>query len=115
LGVNPTDRIRYLLDENVPLAVADALRRRKIEVLTAGDAGLRGAPDTEYLELSFTGGRVLVTHDSDFVRMHRAGQPHAGIVYGEQGTRTIGQIVSVLITIHDILEPREMVGRLEFL
>jgi hypothetical protein len=84
-------------------------------VQTAGDAMLRGAPDTVYLERSLAAARVLVTHDGDFLRLHRTRIPHAGIAFSEQGTRSIGQMISGLVLIHDVLEPGDMAGRVEFL
>ena len=84
-------------------------------MLTAGEAGLLGAPDVEYLARSQAAGRVLVTHDGDFLRLHRQQQPHAGIAYYEQGSRSIGQIVAGLVLIYEVLEPAEMAGRVEFL
>jgi predicted nuclease of predicted toxin-antitoxin system len=72
-------------------------------VLTPGEAGLLGASDDEYLAHSRGEGRVLVTHDGDFLRLHRL-QEHAGIVYCEQGTRTIGQLVAGLVLIYEILQ-----------
>ncbi len=80
------DRIRFQLDEHVPNAVAQALRRRGIDVLTAAEAELLGAPDADYLARSHAAGRVLVTHDGDFLRLHRQQQAHAGIAYCEQGS-----------------------------
>jgi predicted nuclease of predicted toxin-antitoxin system len=73
------DKIRFLLGEHIPRAVAQALRRRGIDVLTAGEAALLGAPDSEYLARSFSDGRVLVTQDGDFQGLHGAGRAHVGI------------------------------------
>ena len=83
-------------------------------MLTPGEAGLLGASDDEYLAHSRGEGLVLVTHDGDFLRLHRL-QKHAGIVYCEQGTRTIGQLVAGLVLIYEVVDPSEMVGRIEFL
>jgi hypothetical protein len=57
----------------------------------------------------------MVTQDRDFLRLHRQEHPHAGIAFCEQGTRSIGQIVAGLVLIYEVLEPSEMVGRIEFL
>ena len=53
------DRIRFQLDEHVPQAVAQALRRRGIDVLTAAEAGLLSVPDAELLARSYATGRVV--------------------------------------------------------
>ena len=95
--------------------MAQALRRRGIDVLTATEAGLLGALDEEYLAYAFSANRVVVTSDPDFLRLHQRRQPHAGISYCRQGARSIGQLVAQLVLLHAALEPSEMVGRVEFL
>lgn len=95
--------------------MARALRRRGIDIVTAAEAGLLGASDKEQLSRAHTAGRVLVTHDPDFLRLHHQQHAHTGIAYCEHGTRTIGQIVAGLVLIYEALEPAEMVGRVEFL
>lgn len=107
--------IAFLFDENVPGAVPRELRRQGIDVATPNEAGLRGAPDPDLLARAQAEGRVLVTHDDDFLRLHRLQRPHAGIAYCRQRTRTIGQIVESLILIYEALEPADMTGRLEYL
>ena len=59
-------------------------------------------------------GRVLFTHDADFLRLHDAGVPHAGIVHAAQ-QRSIGEILRGMILIHEVLESSEMIGQREFL
>ena len=108
-------RSRLQIDEHIPLAVAQGLRRRGIDVSTAGEADLLGAPDTEYLVRSQVEGRVLVTHDRDFLRLHQSQQQHAGIAYCEQGTRSIGELVAGLLLIYEVLDFSEMIGQVEFL
>jgi predicted nuclease of predicted toxin-antitoxin system len=108
-------RIRFQLDEHVPAAVARALRRRGIDVQSTAEAGLLGASDTEHLRASHAEGRVFVTHDSDLLRLHEQGTPHAGIAFCEQGSRSVGQIVRGLILIYEALDADEMASQVEFL
>ncbi len=107
--------IRFLLDEHVAGAIAQALRRRGIDVRTAAEAGLIGAADTDHLSRAQSEGRVFVTHDRDFLRLHHQGREHAGIAYCKQGLRTVGQLIAALVLIHEVLEPDTMIGRVEFL
>ena len=109
------DRIQFQLDEHVPHAVAQALRRRGIDVVTTAEANLLGATDEQVLAHSLAAGRVLLTHDSDFLRLHKQQCPHAGIAYCQQGMRTIGQLVASLVLIYEVMQPTEMVGRVELL
>lgn len=103
------------MDEHVASAVAQALRRRGIEARTAGEAGLLGADDAAYLARSRAEGLVIVTHAGDFLRLHQAREPHAGIAYCEQGARGLGQLIAALVLLHEVLEPAEMAGQVEFL
>ena len=83
--------------------------------MTTTEAGLLGATDMDQLSASRAAGRVLVTHDRNFLRLHREGAEHSGIAYCDQGNRTVGQMVAALVLIYEILDASEMVGRVEYL
>lgn len=108
-------RIRFHLDEHVPAGICAGLRRRGIDVTTCQDSKLSGATDEEQLRFSIENGRVLVTQDDDFLRLHERAASHCGIVYCAQGTRTLGEMLRVLILIHDVLTSEEMCGHVEFM
>jgi predicted nuclease of predicted toxin-antitoxin system len=107
--------IRFHLDEHVASAVADGLRRRGIDVTTTADAGLLGAADTDLLAFTNSQGRVLFTNDDDFLKLHDQSVPHLGIVYCQQQSRSIGDIIRGLELIWEVLEPQEMHNRIQFL
>lgn len=62
--------IRFHLDENVNLTIAQGLRRRGIDVTTTPEAGLIAAIDEAQLAFVVSQGRVLFTQDIDFLRLH---------------------------------------------
>jgi uncharacterized protein with PIN domain len=68
-----TDRIRFHLDENVDPAIADGLRRRGVDVTTTQEAGLLRSSDEEQLAFVISEGRILVTHDEDFLARAKRG------------------------------------------
>ena len=107
--------LRFHLDENVPVAIAEALRRRGIDVTTTQDANLLGADDAAQLRFCLRQRRVLVTQDMGFVRLHREGAEHAGVACCALGTRTIGEMVRSLALLHGLLTAEEMVGEVEYL
>jgi hypothetical protein len=107
--------IRFHLDEHCATALAEALRRRGIDVTTAAAAGLLHAPDADHLAFAHAQGRVLFTQDADFLRLHAAGTDHSGIAYCHQQSMTLGQIIQGLVLLWDIYEPEEMRKRLEWL
>ncbi len=108
-------RIRFHLNEHLPLAVAEGLRRRGIDITTSPEIGLLKASDEEHLAYARREGRVIVTQDQDFLRLHSRGISHAGIAYCRRGTRTIGQIIRSLVLIYERLSLEEMEGRVEYL
>ncbi len=86
-------RIRFHLDENIPLDVAIGLRRRGIDVTTTAEARLAGAADEIQLAFAASEGRVLVTQDHDFLKLHADGNTHAGIAYAPRRSRTLRDLL----------------------
>jgi len=109
------ERIRFHLDENVEPDIARALRRYGIDVTTSVEAGLRTRNDAEQWAFVREEGRVLVTHDADFLRLTSRDPEHPGIAYCHKASRAIGDMIRSLILIYEILLPEELVGRVEFL
>ena len=81
----------------------------------AAEVGLVGVGEKEQLSFATQSGRVLVTHDADFLRLHSAGVAHAGIAYRRQGSVTIGEMLRWLVLIYDLMTGEEMQGRVEYL
>jgi len=107
--------IRFHLDEHIDSAVAEGLRRRAIDVTTSADAGLLGAEDVDHLAFARASGRVVVSNDPDFLRLHDQGVDHAGIAYCHQQSRSIGETIRALELIWEVLEPQDMHNRVEFI
>ena len=107
--------IRFHLDENVDPRVADGLRLHAIDVTTTADAGLSGASDPEQLAYVNRDGRVIVTQDTDFLRLAASGHNHPGIAFYLAGTRSVGDIIRGVRLIWELLEPSEMHNRIEYL
>ena len=83
-------RIKLYLDEDaMDRDLADALRQRGVDVLTALDAGMIARPDKEHLEFAISQGRVLYSFNvGDFAALHSelllAGTNHSGIILARQ-------------------------------
>jgi predicted nuclease of predicted toxin-antitoxin system len=106
--------IRFHLDQHVSNAIARGLRARGVNVTTTAEAGLQDASDERQLAYLVASGRVFFTHDDDFLRVHRSGESHPGIVYSKQGTRSIGEVVRFLQLMNDCLGTEDMWCRLEY-
>ena len=108
------DRIKFYMDEHVPKAVTEGLRRRGVDVMTVQALGLLAAIDARHLERAAQDGRVVFTQDADFLRLHASGFPHRSIVYAHQQT-SISHMLRSLMLLHDLLTPEDMVLHVEFL
>jgi predicted nuclease of predicted toxin-antitoxin system len=107
--------IRFHLDEHVPHAVANGVRRLGIDVTTSTDAKLLRATDAEQIAYGLAEQRVIFTEDDDFLALAASGVHHPGLAYCGQNTRSIGQIVRGLHLIWEVYEPDEMINRVAFL
>ena len=109
------EKIKFHLDENVNNAIAQGLHRRGIDVTTTPEQSLIGASDEEQLNFSISQNRVIFTQDTDFLRMNQTNTNHCGIVYCSQGKNSIGEIIRGLILISELLEPNDMLSKVEFI
>jgi hypothetical protein len=78
------------------------------------EAGKLSTDDEEHLIFARQQGRVIVTQDTDFLRIAATSSDHAGVVYGPQG-RTIGEMVHSLTLIARVMTKEEMHGHIEFI
>lgn len=58
--------MKFFLDENMPLSVANSLKELNFEVEHARTSGLRGAPDKQIAEYARKQQAILVTKDLEF-------------------------------------------------
>jgi predicted nuclease of predicted toxin-antitoxin system len=107
--------IRFRLNENCSGAIAAGLEQIGVAVTTTREARLLGATDEEQTAYALAEGRVIFTQDADFLRINAAGHAHAGIASCEKDTKSVREILDGLILIWEVLEPAEMVGRVEFI
>lgn len=109
------ERIRFHLDEHIDPAIARGLRRHGIDVSTTVEARLLSRSDQSQWEYAQGTGRVIVTHDADFLRMADRDTRHAGIVYSHRTAYSLGETIRRLILVYEVLTPDEMAGRVQFL
>lgn len=109
------DKLRFYLDENVPVAIAKQLQAHGIETVTARDLKLLGASDAVHMTKATAEGFVFCTYDSDYLKIAAEGVEHSGIVFGQQDSHYIGNWVTFLTLLHAVYTPDEMRNRIEFL
>jgi hypothetical protein len=109
------ERIRFYMDQHVPVAVTQGLRRREVDVLTTQEADRCGFSDREQLRFAQADGRVLVTFDDDFLAMAAGGVQHTGIAFCAAAKYSVGELIYVLLLLHDVLDTADMKNHIEFL
>ena len=108
------EQIKFYLDEHIPRAAAEGLRRRGVDVLTVQEAGRSGLADPEQLRFALSERRVLVTMDSDFLILASRGASNAGIAYADP-RMSIGEMIRAMVLLCDVLSPTDMTNHVEFL
>ncbi|MBY0230200.1 MAG: DUF5615 family PIN-like protein [Gemmataceae bacterium] len=68
-------------DESYPRPVVLLLRAAGHDVVTAQEEGIAGRDDPDILAIAAAAGRIVLTEDWDFVALHKASAPHAGIIH----------------------------------
>ena len=74
---------RFYSNENLPLEIVKSLRKFGHDVLTSVEAGQanQGIPDNEVLTYAAFENRILITlNREDFIKLHRSGINHNGII-----------------------------------
>jgi hypothetical protein len=108
-------KLRFYLDENVPIAIAVQLKRRGVEAVTVRDLGYLADSDVNHLARAAAMGYVLCTHDADYVELATRGASHGGIVFGQQHKHGIGAWVRYLELLAAFYQPDDMKDRVEYL
>lgn len=107
--------IKFHLDEHVHPGIAIGLCSRGIDTSTTAESDLIGAGDEKHLAFALAEERVVVTHDNDFLRLHAAGIPHAGIAYCHQEKYPLGTLLQMLLLLDACETTPLMMGRVEYL
>ncbi len=84
-----------------------------MDVISVTDAGTRGASDETHLSRAAEG-RVLITRDADFLRLHDQGWEHADIGFIPYPL-SVGEMIRRIERINLLLTSEQMRGRVEFL
>lgn len=107
------------MDEHVPRAITEGVKRCGVDVLTVQADGATGSEDSDVLDRAMLLGRVVVTNDEDFhvqaSRRQRAREPFAGVIYVDLNWITIGQSIKDLELIGIAGEPSDLANRVEYL
>jgi hypothetical protein len=87
------------------LAIAEQLKRRGIDVITVRDLDMLGDEDINHLERAASDGRVLCTHDTDYIDLAAEGKQHK---------RSVGDWVAFLELVHGVYDAEDMHNLIEY-
>ena len=111
--------LKLYFDVHVRSSIRNGLRKAGIDVITAQLDGTAELPDRQLLDRATELGRVLFTHDKDFLQeaaqRQNSGIPFAGLVYARQGGASIGQYIGDLRLLAEVYDSHEMENRVEYL
>ncbi len=108
-------RIRFYLDENMPVELAAQLKRRGIDAVTVRDLDKLGDDDLRHLRRAAEQSRILCTYDKDYTRLAKQGIEHNGIVFISGKRRAIGVLVKCLEQMHSDYTSDDMQNKVEYL
>jgi hypothetical protein len=111
--------LRLYMDVHVNAAITAGVRRRGIDVVTAQEDETTRLEGALLLDRATVLRRVLFSQDDDLLaiagdRQARSGF-FAGLIYGHQLAATIGKYVLDLETVCKVLDPEDMMNRIEYL
>ncbi|MFM7580104.1 MAG: DUF5615 family PIN-like protein [Microcystaceae cyanobacterium] len=85
---------KFYSNENFPLEIVRFLRNFDHDILTSLEAGRanQSIPDNEVLAYATAENRILITlNRDDFIKLHRSGIDHAGIIICKEDRDYFGQ------------------------
>lgn len=112
------ERVRFYLDEDISPRVAQALRAKGVEAISAYEVGNIALDDEEHLEYAANEGYTLVTCNARhfvplFKKWWREGRAHSGIVVSKQ--MEFGEMVKRLIRLAETVTREEMHNNIKHL
>jgi predicted nuclease of predicted toxin-antitoxin system len=116
--MNEPGRLRLFLDEDVHLALANALRKRGYDAVHTIEERRAGLSDESQLVFATAEKRCLVTFNvGDFVQLHnhwlQSSRDHGGIIVSKQ--LTVSESLRRLLGLLQKEDTETMKGQLQFL
>lgn len=111
--------MKIYCDENIESTIVEGLKRRGIKVISTRDRKDLGKSDEYHLKRAFELGAVVLTHDTDILkiahRWNREGKEHKGILYAHPLDLSIGECIRMVELVTQVLTEEEIKNHIEFL
>ncbi len=105
--------MRFKIDENLPLEVADTLSGGGFDAVSVTDQGFGGAPDVEVARVCALENRIIITLDTDFadIKAYPPGD-HPGIIVLRPRLQNKSTVVGVIERLLRSLQSEDPTGKL---
>lgn len=108
--------IKIYSDEDVNIAITEGLKRRGIKACSCQEAGNIGLTDEEQIKYANSEKLVILTHDTDFLRIvHERKISHSGVIFASQNKLSVGEIIRKVEFLVSILNEEDIENHVEFL
>ncbi len=111
--------VSFYMDVNVEGPITRGLRQRGVDVLTAQEDGMGELPDEQLLDRAAALGRIVFTHDDDFLaeasRRQSEGVSFIGVLYIHQRDVLIGRCINDLETVASASNLDEYANQVRYL
>lgn len=102
---------RFYANENLATELVDEFRRLGHDVLTSYEAGNanQGIPDDQVLKTASNDDRAVITFNrDDFLKLHRSGVEHSGIIVckDDSNLQGLGQVLHTYLITQKTLQNR---------
>ncbi len=113
--------LRFLADADLNYAIVAGARLREpaIDFLSAPEAGLKGVPDPDVLDLAASQGRILLSHDTStmpvhFVRFLSEGRQSPGLLLVSQNA-AVRDVIDAVVLIWSTSSPADWANQIHHL
>ncbi|MBP0016003.1 MAG: DUF5615 family PIN-like protein [Cyanobacteria bacterium SBLK] len=107
------------MDENVPDAITEGLRSRKVDVLTVQEDGLAGYSDRIIFARAIELKRIIFSQDQDFLvkakEYQQEGLYFPGVIYARQMRVSVGTCVRDLELVANAGEKTDFANKVVYL
>ena len=108
--------IKIYADEDVNIAIIEGLKRRGIQAYSCKEVGNIGLTDEEQIEYANSKKLVILTHDTDFLRIvHERKLNHCGMVFVSQNKLSVGDVIRKIEFLMSVISEEDMTNHIEFL
>lgn len=109
------NKIRLYFDENMPEAAAIQLASQDIDVMITQKAKRCGADDLDQLYFAASLGRVICSHDKDFLELAKTEPLHCGIAFIGFKSKEMGALARALLEFYRNETAESMKNSLRYL